>query len=186
MTDTSSETVAQPKRRSWLVDIGIRLVKEKPLGAVAGVVTLLLLLIAIFADFIAPYGMNETRVADFLAPPSAAHLLGGDQLGRDLFSRIVYGARISVIVGLAASTIATILSLIIGIVSGYIGGKLDLIVQRLVDAIMCFPGLVLLIFIMSLTGPGLWNITMVLGVATGIRGSRIIRSAVLSVKENVY
>ncbi|GAI79520.1 unnamed protein product, partial [marine sediment metagenome] len=185
-TDTSSEMVAGPKRRSRLADFGIRLFKEKRLGAVMGVITLLMLLVAIFANFIAPYGMNETRVADWLAPPSAAHLLGGDQLGRDLFSRIVYGARISVTVGLAASAIATVISLIIGIVSGYIGGKFDLVLQRFVDAWMCFPALILLIIIMSFVGPGLWNVIMVLGVTTGIGGSRVIRGAVMTVKENVY
>ena len=95
--NTSSEMITQRKSRVWLVDAGIRLFREQPLGAVAGVITLIIFLVAVFADFIAPYGMNETHVAEALAPPSAAHLLGGDQLGRDLFSRIVYGARISVI-----------------------------------------------------------------------------------------
>ncbi len=185
-TDTSSEMVAEPKRRSWLVDFTIRLVKEKPLGSVMGVVTLLLLLVAIFADLIAPYGMNEIFVADFLAPPSVAHLLGGDHLGRDLFSRIVYGARISVIVGLVATSLSVVTSLAIGGLSGYFGGKFDLIGQRFVDAFMCFPSLIILILIMSLTGPGLWNVIIVLGVVFGIGGSRIIRGAVMSVKENVY
>ena len=185
-TDTSSEMVAEPKRRSWLVDFTIRLVKEKPLGSVMGVVTLLLLLVAIFADLIAPYGVNEIFVTDFLAPPSAAHLLGGDHLGRDLFTRIVYGARISVIVGLTATSLSVVISLAVGGLSGYLGGKLDLIVQRFVDAFMCFPSLILLILIMSLTGPGLWNVIIVLGVVFGIGGSRIIRGAVMSVKENVY
>jgi len=186
MTDTSSEIVAEPKRRFWLVDLGIRLVKEKPLGTVGGVVTILLLLIAIFADLIAPYGMNETRVTDFLEPPSATHLLGGDQLGRDLFTRIVYGARISVIVGLAASSLAIVLTVTIGGLSGYFGGKFDLIVQRFVDAWMSFPALVLLIIIMSLIGASLWNVIMVLALVYGIGGSRTIRGAVMSVKENVY
>jgi len=185
-TDTSSEMVAEPKRRSGLVDFTIRLVKEKPLGSVMGVVTLLLLLVAIFADLIAPYGMNEIFVADFLAPPSAAHLLGGDHLGRDLFSRIVYGARISVIVGLVGTSLSVVISLAVGGLSGYLGGKFDLIVQRFVDAFMCFPSLILLILIMSLAGPGLWNVIIVLAVVFGIGGSRIIRGAVMSVKENVY
>ncbi len=185
-TDTSSEMVAEPKRHSRLVDLGMRLVKEKPLGTVAGVLTLLLLLVAIFADLIAPYGMNETRVADFLAPPSAANFLGGDHLGRDLFSRIVYGARISVIVGLVATSLSVVISLAVGGLSGYFGGKFDLIGQRFVDAFMCFPSLIILILIMSLTGPGLWNVIIVLAVVFGIGGSRIIRGAVMSVKENVY
>ncbi len=186
MTEMSSEMVAEPEKRSRFVDFWIRLVKEKPLGAVGGGVTLLLLIIAIFADFIAPYGMNETRVADFLASPSAAHLLGGDQLGRDLFSRIVYGARISVIVGLTATSLAMVIMLAVGGLCGYFGGKLDLIGQRFVDAWMCFPGIILLILIMSLLGPGLWNVIFVLALVFGIGDSRIIRGAVMSVKENVY
>ena len=185
-TDTSPGMIAEPKRRSRLVDFGIRLVKGKPLGAVMGVITLLLLLLAIFADFIAPYGMNETRVTDSLAPPSAAHLLGGDQLGRDLFSRIVYGARISVIIGLVATSLSVVISLAVGGLSGYFGGKLDTIVQRFVDAWMCLPSVILLILIMSLIGPGLWNVIMVLTLVFGIGGSRIIRGAVMSVKEDVY
>ena len=185
-TDTSSEIVAEPKRHSRLVDLGIRLVKEKPLGTAGGVVTLLLLLVAIFADLIAPYGMNEIRVADFLELSSAAHFLGGDHLGRDLFTRIVYGARISVIVGLVATSLSVVTSLAVGGLSGYFGGKFDLIGQRFVDAFMCFPSLIILILIMSLTGPGLWNVIIVLAVVFGIGGSRIIRGAVMSVKENVY
>ncbi len=185
-TNTSSEMVAEPKRRSRLVDFSIRLVKEKPLGAAMGVVTLLLLLVAIFADLIAPYGMNEIHVADFLEPPSAAHLLGGDQLGRDLLSRIVYGARISVIVGLVATSLGIGISLAIGGLSGYLGGKFDLIVQRFVDAWLCFPALLLLILTMSFVGPGLWNVIIVLAIVFGISSSRVIRGAVMSVKENVY
>jgi len=184
--DTSSEMVAEPKRHSWLVDIGIRLVKGKPLGAVGGIITVILLLIAIFANFIAPYGMNETRVTDFLEPPSASHLLGGDQLGRDVFSRIVYGARISVIVGLSGALLSIVISLVVGGLSGYLGGKTDMIVQRFVDAWMCFPGLILLIITMSLLGPGMLNVIIVLALVYGIGGSRILRGAVLSVKENVY
>jgi len=185
-TDSSLDKVVKRKRHSRLVDFGIRLVKEKPLGAVMGVVTILLLLVAIFADLIAPYGMNETGVADFLAGPSFAHLMGGDQLGRDMFSRIIYGARISVIVGLFATFLSIVVSLTVGGLSGYIGGKFDLIVQRFVDAWMCFPELVLLIIIMSFIGPGLWNVIIVLALVFGIAGSRIIRGAAMSVKENAY
>jgi len=185
-TNASSEMVAEPKRRFWLVDIGIRLLKEKPLGMAGGIITLLLLLIAIFADLIAPYGMNEIHVTDSLALPSAAHLLGGDHLGRDLFSRIIYGARISVIVGLVGTFLATVVSIGVGGLSGYFGGKFDLIMQRFVDAWMCFPGLIILILIMSLIGPGLWNVIIVLGLVYGIAGSRVIRGAVIGIKENVY
>ncbi len=186
MTDSSSGKIAERKRHSVLVGFLIRLVKEKPLGTVGGVITLLLLFTGIFADVIAPYGMNETWVGDFLTSPSAKFWFGTDNIGRDLLSRVIFGARVSVIVGLFASIIATILSLIIGVVTGYIGGKLDLIVQRFVDAWMCLPSLILMMIIISLIGPGMWQVIIVLGLMWGVIGSRIIRSAVISVKENVY
>jgi peptide/nickel transport system permease protein len=184
--NTSSGTVTTPKRRSRTADFFIRLVKEKPLGTVGAVITLGLLLTGIFADFIAPYGMNETWVADSLLPPSAKFWLGTDNVGRDLLSRVIYGARISVIVGLAGSTIATSLCVIIGVVSGYIGGKLDLVVQRFVDTAMCFPDIILLIVVISIIGQGVWQVIIVLGLVWGIRGSRIVRSATISIKENAY
>ncbi|MBA7660492.1 Glutathione transport system permease protein GsiD [subsurface metagenome] len=160
--------------------------REKPLGTAGGVITLLLLFTGIFADFLAPYGYNELHTADFLAPPSARFWLGTDSLGRDLLSRVIYGARVSVIVGLAATTLATIITVVIGILSGYTGGKFDLIVQRLVDAVMCLPGLILLIAVMSLVGPGMLQLILVLGILWGINGSRLTRGATIGIKENVY
>jgi len=186
VADSSSGGVAETKRHSFLVGFLIRLVKEKPLGTVGGVITLLLLLTGIFADFIAPYGMNETWVGDFLAPPSAKFWFGIDNIGRDILSRVIFGARVSVIVGLAATTLATIISLIIGIVSGYLGGKLDLIVQRVVDATMCIPLLILMMVLIAIIGPGMWQVIIVIGLTWGVVGSRIIRSAVIGIKENVY
>ena len=193
MADSSSGRVAETKatqgetkRHSWLVGFLIRLVKEKPLGTVGGIVTLVLLFTGIFADFLAPYGMNESLAGNFLAPPSARFWLGTDNLGRDILSRVIFGARISVIIGLAASTLATIVSLIIGVLSGYIGGKLDLIVQRAVDIWMCIPTLIFLMLIISIIGPGIWQVIVAVGLSWGIIGSRIIRSAVIGIKENVY
>ena len=186
MADSSSGGVVERKRHSFLVDFVIRLVKEKPLGTVSGVITLLLLLTGIFANFIAPYGVNETWVGDFLGPPSAKFWMGTDNIGRDILSRVIFGARVSVIVGLSATTIATILSVIIGIVSGYIGSKLDLVVQRVVDIVMSIPALILMMVLISIIGAGMWQVIIVIGLMWGIVGSRIIRSAVIGVKENVY
>ena len=180
------DVMVTSKRHSLLVDLFIRLVKEKPLGIVGGIIVLLLLFTGIFADFIAPYGMNEINSVDFLAPPSAKYLLGADNKGRDLLTRIIFGARISVIVGLCATTISVLISTIIGVVCGFYGRKVDIVVQRFVDAWMCFPGLVLLIVIVSVLGPGLWQIILVLGLLYGIGGSRVVRSAVIGIKENVY
>ena len=186
MDDNSSGKVAERKRHSAPINFLIRLVKEKPLGTVGAIITLLLLLVGIFADFLAPYGMNEPFLVDALAAPSARYWLGTDNIGRDILSRVIYGARISVIIGLAASTMATIISVIIGMLSGYIGGKFDLIVQRLVDAWMCFPNLVLLMVLISMIGAGIWQVIAVIGISWGIGGSRIIRGATMGIKENVY
>jgi peptide/nickel transport system permease protein len=186
VADGSAEKVAEGKRHSFLVSFFIRLVKEKPLGLVGGIITLLLLLTGIFADLIAPYGMNETHTAHYLAAPSAQFLLGTDNVGRDILSRVIFGARISVIVGLSASALATLVSVMIGLVSGYIGGKVDLLVQRFVDAVMCLPGIILLMVVMSILGPGMLQIIVVMGLLVGIVGSRIIRGAVIDVKEHIY
>ena len=186
MADSSSGGVAETKRHSFLVDFGIRLVKEKPLGTVGGVITLLLLFTAIFADLLAPYGMNETWVGDFLAPPSSKFLLGTDNVGRDILSRVIFGARISVIVGLSAATLATIISAVIGIVSGYISGKLDLIAQRGVDIWMCLPALIIAMVLVIIMGPSVWTIIIALGFTWGVPGSRVIRGAVIAIRENVY
>ena len=173
------------KRHSGLVDLIIRLVKEKPLGTVGGVITIILLLTGIFAPWLAPYSPNALSGTRLL-PPSAHFWLGTDDLGRDLLSRIIYGARISVIVGLGASILASIIETILGILTGYIGGAFDLIVQRFVDAVMCFPGLILMMVIISIIGPGEIQIILVLGISWGITGSRVIRSATLTIKENMY
>ena len=186
MADNSSESKAERKRHSLFVDTFLRLVKEKPLGTVGLVITVILLVVGIFAKFIAPYGMNEVGAGPNLAHPSIHFWLGTDNLGRDLLSRIIYGAQISVIVGLVGSALSVVLSTIIGILCGYIGGAFDMIIQRIVDSWMCIPGLILMMLIVSIVGPGLWTIVVVLGISSGINGSRIVRSATMSVKENVY
>ena len=185
MADNTT-TTKEPKRRSKLADFFYRLVKEKPLGLVGGIITLLLLLTGIFASFLAPYGYNVLHPDSALLGPSAHFLLGTDNLGRDLLSRVIYGARISVIVGLGASVLATVVETTIGILSGYIGGVFDLIVQRFVDAVMCFPGLILMMVIISIVGPSMLTVILVLVITWGIGGSRLIRGATLSIKENMY
>ena len=186
MAENSTEGTIERKRRSGLVDVLIRLIKEKPLGTVGLVITMLLLFTGIFANFIAPHGMNVSNMQNILAHPSIHFWLGTDNLGRDLLSRVIFGARISVIVGLAATSLGTVISTFIGVVSGYFGGTLDLIVQRFVDAVICIPMLMLVMIVMSMVGPGMVQLIIVLGIYGGINTSRVIRSAVIGIKENVY
>ena len=163
-----------------------RLVKEKPLGAFGGMLVLVLMLCAVFAHWIAPYPYDETNVRQRLKPPGAQFYLGTDNLGRDVFSRIIYGARISVTVGFGAVTLSILLATILGVTSGYFGGKVDVLVQRLVDAAMAFPTLVILLSLMAVLGPGLLNVILVLGIVPSFNRSRVIRSATLAAKENQY
>ncbi len=178
--------MSEPKRRSRFADFLIRLFKEKPLGTACGMIVLLLIFVAIFADALAPYPFYEIHLRDQFQGPSAQYLLGTDHIGRDLLSRLIYGARLSLIVGLAATTLNVLVAVLIGGTSGFIGGKFDLVVQRFVDAWMCFPGLLLLLTIMSIVGTGLFQIIVVLGITGGISGSRVPRGAVISIKENDY
>ena len=163
-----------------------RLFREKPLGAAGGVVFILFLLCGILADFLAPYGMNEISPINRLQPPSWAFPFGTDNLGRDMLSRCLHGAQLSVIIGFCAAGLATFISVFLGIVTGYLGGKVDLIVQRFVDAWQSFPDLIILIVVVSVVGPGMPQIIVTLGLLLGIAGSRIIRSAVVSVRENMH
>ena len=164
----------------------VRLWRERPVGALGGIIVLILILVSIFADVLAPYRPREVNLPDILQGPSAAHLLGADHLGRDVLSRLIHGARISIFVGFAATTLNVVVAGLIGGTSGFIGGKLDLVVQRFVDAWMSFPGLLLLLTVMSITGRGIVQLIVVLGIVGGIPASRVVRGAVIGVKENTY
>lgn len=191
MADISGQAgVSAPKvrigQRGRLADFTRRLFREKPLGAFGAVMCLVFLVTGLFADFIAPFGYNEMNPIDRLKPPSIEYLLGTDQIGRDVFSRIVHGARTSLIIGFSAAFFSIIISCAIGITTGYFRGKFDMLVQRMVDAWMSFPDLVVVIVAVSVFGPGMWQVILVLSLLYGIAGSRIVRSAVLTVKENDY
>ena len=185
MADSAAARIDLAGKRSFLLDLIRRLVREKPLGTVGAVLTLIFLLTGIFADVIAPYGMNDVT-SDTFAGSTSTYWFGTDNLGRDVFSRVVYGARISMIVGLSSAALAIVVSLIIGIPSGYFGGVLDMIVQRFVDAWMFFPNLLRLMLLMSIVGYGMVPVILMIAVGMGIPGSRIIRGAVMTAKENMY
>lgn len=182
------------------------LFRKKPVGAIGMILLLALVLVAILADVIAPYpmvnGTMQVSVIDKLQKPffllSAAerqtirdngwniYLLGTDSLGRDLLSYLIYGARTSVILCLSCVVISTIISVLIGTLSATIGGKFDLIVQRIVDAWQCIPSMLILLILMSILGNGLPQLIFALSVPNGIGGSRMIRSAAFSVKDSGY
>jgi peptide/nickel transport system permease protein len=171
--------------RSGILTFMVRLYREKPLGFIGAVIVFIMVMMAAFAPWIAPYSYDEPHFSNSLEGPSTSFIMGTDFLGRDLFSRLVYGARVSISVAVGAVLLGTILSGFLGITSGYLGGKYDNIVQRSVDAWMSVPPLLLLLFIMSILGPSALNVTIVLGLVA-IRESRVLRGSVLSIKENAF
>jgi len=187
MSSPSPDTLSAPQATGGLMrQLVWRLFHEKPVGAAAALVFLLFVFCGVFADVLAPYGFNEIHMLERLKAPSWQHWFGTDNLGRDMFSRCLYGAQLSVIIGLSAAALGTTISVSIGLLCGYLGGKVDLVVQRVVDAYMSFPELVILIAVVSVVGPGMPQIIGVLSLVLGIGGSRIIRSAVVSARENMY
>ena len=174
------------RRRGPLADFLYRLVREKPLGLLGAVIIVLFVLVGIFAESLAPDPEQRQEVTRRLQGSSAEHLLGTDHVGRDFLSRNIYGARVSLLVGFAATAVAVLVATAVGGLSGFVGGRLDLVTQRFVDAWMAFPGLLLLMTVMSILGTGALQVIIVLGLAFGIGNSRVVRGAVIGVKENAY
>ena len=177
---------AHRKRRNPWLNFGIRLFREKPLAAIGFVVVAVLLITAIFANFIAPYDYREQVLSDSLLSPSFSHLMGTDQLGRDVFSRIVMGAQVSLVVAFSCVVGFLVIAIVLGMGTGYLGGKVDMIVQRFVDGWMTIPTLIILLAMVSIVGQGLWQIIIVLAVDRGISTSRVLRGESLSLKEAPY
>jgi len=159
---------------------------RKPLGAAAVVVIGVIVLMAVFADVLAPYDPLDAKPEVRQAAPSWDHPFGTDDIGRDVLSRIIYGARISLWVGLLAVGIGTIVGMIIGLACGYWEGRLDLVTQRVMDAVQAIPGLVLALAIVSVLKPNTTNAMLAIAVVIIPGNSRIVRGAVLAAKQNRY
>ena len=181
-----TKAAAQRARTNPVRQTLSRLFREKKLGAVGLVIVTVFLLVGIFADVLATHGIFEQNIFRRLEAPSVEYPLGTDQFGRDVYSRVVKGARISMLVGISASLVAVAVATVFGLVLGYVGGWVDLVAQRVVDAVQAFPWLFLVITVMSLLGPGILQVIIVLGVPWGIVNIRTVRSVVLSVKEAPY
>jgi len=181
-----AEVAAFERRRNRLVGFLSRMLREKPLGTFGMIVTLMMILTAVFAGPLSPYDYDELTLLDRLQAPSMAHLMGTDHVGRDLLSRVIYGARVSLVVGLSATAINIAVAIVVGAASGFVGGKFDLSIQRFVDAYIAFPQLLLLLTLMSIVGQGLLQIIFVLGISGGLGSSRILRGGVIAIKENDY
>ena len=191
---------AERRRLPFYADVFRRLVKEKPIGLFSGILVLVIAISALVANIAAPFDANQLGAGTRLTAPSLHNVFGTDNLGRDVFSRVMFGARVSMWIGFLAVAAATTLSLTIGVLSGYFGGWIDLLAQRVVDAFIAFPGLILVLSVVAvfrdsqmpgLPRQGLMStqiiiLILTIGVLQGVGASRTIRSAVLSVRSSTY
>lgn len=181
MPEEAEQVVAPSTRRRRL-----RRVLRRPLSVVVGLAVLLLLVMAVFGPMLAPYDpINPDPLHEFLAP-SASHLMGTDDLGRDVFSRILAGTRYSLLSGAVILSIAVVVGLVVGSTAGYAGGALDEVLMRATDIILAFPGIILALALAAALGPSLTNGLLALAAIWWPTYARLIRGQVLSVKENAY
>ena len=186
----TAEPIQTSRSRTWrrsLVDVA----RRKPLGTAGAIVTLLLIFAAVSAPLIAPFDPYDFNLTDQGLPlrqqaPNGEFLFGTDALGRDVLSRIIYGARVSLLVGFLSVALGTTVGTAIGLASGFWGGKVDQVLQRIVDTFMAFPGIVLALAVIAVLGQSLMNIILVIAIVIAPGTSRVIRGAVLAIKENVY
>ena len=162
-----------------------RLLKDK-LAFVGLAVVVLLFLVAVFANVLAPYPPDEIDVENILMEPTWAHLMGTDPLGRDVLSRIIHGSGVSLSVGFVAVGISTLIGIVLGAVSGYYGGLMDRIIMRFVDIMLCFPTFFLILAVIAFLQPNIWNIMIVIGVTSWMGVTRLVRAEFLSLRERDF
>lgn len=172
--------------RNKYVDAVRMFIKRSPFAAVWGVIGLALILLAVGAPVVAAKDPLKTDFTRMSVPPDSQSLFGTDQIGRDLLSRIFYGARISLFVALASVLLGTTIGGVWGLVSGYLGGMTDMISQRFVEIIMALPGLILAFALVLVMGAGMWTIIVAIAVTRVPFGARVIRSVALSIKQTAY
>ncbi len=171
--------------RFILSEFTTRLAKNKL--AVAGlIVVAVLFVVAIAAHIISPYAPDDIDTTNILAPPSRAHFLGTDILGRDILSRMIYGARVSLSVGFVAVGISTIIGAFLGSISGYYRGIADIFIMRLVDIMLCFPSFFLILAVIAFVGPSIWNIMIIIGVTSWMGVTRLVRAEFLTIRERDF
>jgi peptide/nickel transport system permease protein len=159
---------------------------RRPLGAIGGVIITVMTVVALFAPGFAPFDPLATDYGAMLAAPSSAHWLGTDAFGRDVMSRVIYGSRTALIVGIGASFMGATLGALIGVASAYFGGRVDMIVQRLMDVVISFPIIILALAVVAILGTGVTNVILAIAIPMIPRCARVVRSSALAVREMPY
>jgi peptide/nickel transport system permease protein len=176
---------ATQRSRSWRAGI-IRFCRRQPLGTVGLVLVLVMAVAGLLAEWIAPYSPTSNDFAAMTEPPSWAHLMGTDQFGRDLFSRIVFGARTALIVGFSCALLGGVTGLVLGVASAYFGGRLDLLLQRVFDVVMAFPLIIMALAVIAIFGGGVHNVIVAITIPLIPRCARVVRSSALAIREMPY
>jgi peptide/nickel transport system permease protein len=182
---TEIEPVQLPPRKSVFTMIA-RWCKRQPIGAVSGFMLIFIIVIAMLANYVAPYDPELNDFANMLTPPGAEFLLGTDQFGRDVLSRIIYGAQTALFVGFTAAFFGSTIGLILGVTSAYLGGWFDLIFQRVMDVFMAFPSIIIALAIVATFGTGTQNVIMAIMIPMIPNCARVVRSSALQVREFPY
>jgi peptide/nickel transport system permease protein len=186
VADVATVETLRPREPGGLVSTVVRFCRKKPLGAAGGALMLVMLVTALFAEPLSTHDPIATDAAATLARPSSQHWLGTDHLGRDIYSRIVHGTRVSLIVGVLSTLLGSVLGGLIGLVSAYFGGKTDLITQRVLDILQGLPLLVLALVMSAALGPSIENVVIAISIPILPRAARVIRASVLSIREMQY
>jgi peptide/nickel transport system permease protein len=182
---TLDELSRAPRRARWISEI-FDFVRRRPLGAVGAALILLMVAMAATAGLIAPYNPVANDYTAMLAAPSSEHWLGTDAHGRDVLTRILYGSRTALMVGLGASALGAVLGSLIGVASAYFGGRIDLIVQRIMDVFFAFPVIILALAVVAVLGTGAGNVILAIATPMVPRCARVVRSSALAVREMPY
>ncbi len=185
MAEVVQPAVIPYRRRSRLYRLGV-IARKKPLGTIGAVILVVVFSMAFFADFITSIGPLQEDYPNRLAAPGAEFYFGSDAYGRDMFSRVVHGAQVSLKVGFGSVAIGMLFGITIGITTAYFGGKLDILVQRFMDTMMGFPGLVLALAIVTALGASLTNVIIAIAIGTIPRTARVVRSSAMSIKQEDY
>ena len=185
-TELSSELRAQLCEAETLASVTKRLWRENKLAAASAVVILLFILAAILAPVLTPYTFDGMDLLNRLAPPSREHLLGTDEAGRDVLTRMLYGSRVSLLVGIVPTVISMLAGAILGIIAGYNGGRTDAIIMRIADIMLAFPSMFLAMVIMYTLGDGMINIFLALALVNWASVARIVRAETLKLKETEF
>ncbi|MED1906052.1 nickel transporter permease [Cytobacillus firmus] len=183
--ETAKAPVPVSKRKAKGADLAKALIRNK-MSLVGGSIVFIYIILAVLAPLISPYDPYEIDLVNKLQPPSADHIMGTDDKGRDIFSRILYGSQLSLAVGFVSVFIGALFGIVLGIISGYYGGWVDTIIMRFIDVLLAFPGLLLALAIVSALGPSLINVMIAVGVFSIPTFARIVRGSTLSVKKMEY